>query len=330
MAARASSTASRSRLHAGETVIVLGEADSGKDAVLQAAGRFPRPRRRAHRHDPLRRRATCRQASRKAKPHGAHRLSSGRRRSAARRASGRCLAARPRHRAQARLPARRGARRTAQRARAFCRRAVARDAGRARGTASTTRRWPGRLLGCASAMTPELAALRPSLRRHLAGVGGPPDQGFEGRAGQAGLCDPLCRARAAAGGAADGPHDRAAPRPRGGRGRGCDISSAARRISTPQSLFKALPDNTQRSPRKAARGEPLLQVQGLSLIGDPKKAPRARDAIGFELRRGASLAPARRSGIGTAPPAARRSWDWSAGPDASSSTPSISTCCPRR
>jgi ABC-type glutathione transport system ATPase component len=56
-----------------------------------------------------------------------------------------------------------------------------------------------------------------------------------------------------------------------------------------QSLFKALPDNTGRAPRKAARGEPLLQVQGLSLIGDPKKAPRARDAIGFELRRGASL-----------------------------------------
>jgi ABC-type glutathione transport system ATPase component len=56
-----------------------------------------------------------------------------------------------------------------------------------------------------------------------------------------------------------------------------------------QALFKALPDGTPRGPRKAARGEPLLQVQGLSLGGDIRKAARARDAIGFELRRGASL-----------------------------------------
>jgi ABC-type microcin C transport system duplicated ATPase subunit YejF len=56
-----------------------------------------------------------------------------------------------------------------------------------------------------------------------------------------------------------------------------------------RSLFNALPESAPRGPRKAARGEPLLQVQGLSLTGDPRKAPRARDAIGFELRRFASL-----------------------------------------
>lgn len=64
-----------------------------------------------------------------------------------------------------------------------------------------------------------------------------------------------------------------------------------------QSLFKALPGATMRPPR-AARGEPLLQVQGLVLMPDPKKAPRARDQIGFELRRGASLALLGESGSG--------------------------------
>jgi peptide/nickel transport system ATP-binding protein len=56
-------------------------------------------------------------------------------------------------------------------------------------------------------------------------------------------------------------------------------------------LFKALPKPpADKPPRSAARGEPLLQVQGLILHPQPKKTPRARDGISFELRRGASLA----------------------------------------
>ncbi len=65
-----------------------------------------------------------------------------------------------------------------------------------------------------------------------------------------------------------------------------------------QSLFKALPATGARLARAASRGEPLLQVQGLALTGDARKPPRARDAIGFELRRGASLALLGESGSG--------------------------------
>jgi peptide/nickel transport system ATP-binding protein len=65
-----------------------------------------------------------------------------------------------------------------------------------------------------------------------------------------------------------------------------------------QSLFKALPEKEPRPPRPAVRAEPLLQVQGLSLTGDGRKTPRARDAIGFELRRGASLALVGEAGSG--------------------------------
>jgi len=65
-----------------------------------------------------------------------------------------------------------------------------------------------------------------------------------------------------------------------------------------KSLFKALPGNATRSLRKAARAEPLLQVQGLTLTGDARKTVRARDVIGFELRRGASLGVLGEAGSG--------------------------------
>ena len=57
-----------------------------------------------------------------------------------------------------------------------------------------------------------------------------------------------------------------------------------------RSLFHALPQpDTDKLRRASPRGEPLLQVQGLALHAG-KKTVRARDAISFELRRGASLA----------------------------------------
>ncbi|MBV8977762.1 MAG: ATP-binding cassette domain-containing protein [Alphaproteobacteria bacterium] len=52
-----------------------------------------------------------------------------------------------------------------------------------------------------------------------------------------------------------------------------------------KSIFKALPADLARPPRAASRGEPLLQVQNLMLDA----AHRRRDAIGFELRRGAAM-----------------------------------------
>ncbi len=56
-----------------------------------------------------------------------------------------------------------------------------------------------------------------------------------------------------------------------------------------QTLFKALPLlANDRPPRSAARGEPLLQVRGMDLR--PGGKGRGREAISFELRRGASLA----------------------------------------
>jgi ABC-type glutathione transport system ATPase component len=65
-----------------------------------------------------------------------------------------------------------------------------------------------------------------------------------------------------------------------------------------QSLFRALPQDLSDRPRRAARGEPLLQVQGLMLKPDPKKPNRTKGAIGFELRRGASLALVGEDGSG--------------------------------
>src|SRR6185437_7264783 len=59
-----------------------------------------------------------------------------------------------------------------------------------------------------------------------------------------------------------------------------------------RTLFKALPKPLSTPPaRKATRGEPLLQVQGLDLTRAKRKSPaRSRDGITLELRRGASLA----------------------------------------
>jgi peptide/nickel transport system ATP-binding protein len=57
-----------------------------------------------------------------------------------------------------------------------------------------------------------------------------------------------------------------------------------------RTLFKALPKPLAAPPARNTTREPLLQVQGLDLIGAKKNAPRRRDGITFELRRGASLA----------------------------------------
>ena len=58
-----------------------------------------------------------------------------------------------------------------------------------------------------------------------------------------------------------------------------------------KTLFKALPKPADAPPARAAtRGEPLLQVQALDLRPIKDKAPRGRDGLSFELRRGASLA----------------------------------------
>jgi peptide/nickel transport system ATP-binding protein len=67
-----------------------------------------------------------------------------------------------------------------------------------------------------------------------------------------------------------------------------------------QALFKALPQHaTEKPARPGARGEPLLQVQGLVLQPDPKrKTQRTRDQMSFELRRGASLALIGENGSG--------------------------------
>jgi len=54
-----------------------------------------------------------------------------------------------------------------------------------------------------------------------------------------------------------------------------------------QALLKALPLDLSRPLRPSPRGEPLLQVQNL-VLGDSARA-RRRDAIAFELRRGAAM-----------------------------------------
>ena len=66
-----------------------------------------------------------------------------------------------------------------------------------------------------------------------------------------------------------------------------------------QALFKALPQAIPDKPvRSTARGEPLLQVQGLGLNTPLKNTVRAKDALSFELRRGASLALVGENGSG--------------------------------
>ncbi len=60
-----------------------------------------------------------------------------------------------------------------------------------------------------------------------------------------------------------------------------------------RTLFRALPRPLAAPPaasRAALRGEPLLQVQALDLSQAKAKTPRMRDGISFELRRGAALA----------------------------------------
>jgi peptide/nickel transport system ATP-binding protein len=64
-----------------------------------------------------------------------------------------------------------------------------------------------------------------------------------------------------------------------------------------RSLFHALPQpDIDRLNRTSTRNEALLQVQGLIL--QPEKKVRGRDAISFELRRGASLALVGEDGSG--------------------------------
>jgi peptide/nickel transport system ATP-binding protein len=58
-----------------------------------------------------------------------------------------------------------------------------------------------------------------------------------------------------------------------------------------RTLFKALPKPSDTPlSRSATRGEPLLQVQALDVRAPKDKGPRLRDGISFELRRGAALA----------------------------------------
>jgi peptide/nickel transport system ATP-binding protein len=65
-----------------------------------------------------------------------------------------------------------------------------------------------------------------------------------------------------------------------------------------RSLFHALPQPDADKPRRTSvRGEPLLQVQSLALHAEKKKI-RTRDTISFELRRGASLALVGEDGSG--------------------------------
>ena len=66
-----------------------------------------------------------------------------------------------------------------------------------------------------------------------------------------------------------------------------------------RTLFKALPRlSAAAALRGNTRGEPLLQVQGLDLSAHRKKRASARDAISFELRRGAALALVGEEGSG--------------------------------
>ncbi len=84
------------------------------------------------------------------------------------------------------------------------------------------------------------------------------------------------------------------------RGRTVEEGEAARMMSGQthsytRSLFHALPQpDADRLNRTSTRSEALLQVQGLRLQGEKK----ARNAISFELRRGASLALVGEDGSG--------------------------------
>jgi peptide/nickel transport system ATP-binding protein len=87
------------------------------------------------------------------------------------------------------------------------------------------------------------------------------------------------------------------------RGRVVEEGEAAHMISGQthsytRSLFHALPQpDTDKLRRTSVRGEPLLQVQGLALHTEKAKV-RTRDTISFELRRGASLALVGEDGSG--------------------------------
>jgi peptide/nickel transport system ATP-binding protein len=66
-----------------------------------------------------------------------------------------------------------------------------------------------------------------------------------------------------------------------------------------RTLFKSLPRLADATPsRKGARGEPLLQVQGLDLGKRRRRNTLSRDGITFELRRGAALALVGEEGSG--------------------------------
>jgi peptide/nickel transport system ATP-binding protein len=58
-----------------------------------------------------------------------------------------------------------------------------------------------------------------------------------------------------------------------------------------QTLFRAMPRlSLQKPARTIARGETLLRVQGIELTRRDEGAPKSRESLSFELRRGASLA----------------------------------------
>lgn len=57
-----------------------------------------------------------------------------------------------------------------------------------------------------------------------------------------------------------------------------------------RTLFKALAKPGEALPARTMRGEPLLQVHGLDFRPPDDKGPKPRDGLTFELRRGASLA----------------------------------------
>jgi peptide/nickel transport system ATP-binding protein len=60
-------------------------------------------------------------------------------------------------------------------------------------------------------------------------------------------------------------------------------------------LFKAMPKlDTERAKNRSARGQPLLQVHGLDLAPEPRR----REGLTFEVRRGASLALVGEEGSG--------------------------------
>lgn len=75
---------------------------------------------------------------------------------------------------------------------------------------------------------------------------------------------------------ADGPFDKLADAPADSY-----VRTVAKALPRPSAVIP---------PRSATRGEPLLQVQALDLRSPKDKSPRSRDGISFELRRGASLA----------------------------------------